>query len=120
MPAGYLGHRRRGNSSLPFVCRQAATSDSLATTQGPRGGTSAGFRWSVIPPTATGRQLAWLMNLEAEPSAQEIQDHLEPTASYEISVGQRTGRVEEILGPASGLRRSFWPERGGPDEWRWP
>lgn len=58
---------------------------------------------AAIPPTAPGRQLAWLMNLAAEPSAQEIQDHLEPTASGEIRVDLRPGQEKEIPGLASGL-----------------
>jgi malonyl-CoA O-methyltransferase len=41
---------------------------------------------ALIPPTAAGRQLAWLMNLQAEPPAEEIQDHLEPTATGQVHV----------------------------------
>jgi hypothetical protein len=41
---------------------------------------------ALIPPTGPGRQLAWLMNLEAEPSVEEIEDHLEPTAAGEVNV----------------------------------
>jgi malonyl-CoA O-methyltransferase len=41
---------------------------------------------ALIPSTAAGRQLAWLMSLEAEPSTEEIEDHLEPTAAGEVHV----------------------------------
>jgi malonyl-CoA O-methyltransferase len=41
---------------------------------------------ALIPLTAAGRQLAWLMSLHAEPSTEEIQDHLEPTAAGEVRV----------------------------------
>jgi hypothetical protein len=41
---------------------------------------------ALIPLTAPGRQLAWLMNLQTEPSSAEIQDHLEPTAPGEVHV----------------------------------
>jgi SAM-dependent methyltransferase len=39
---------------------------------------------ALVPPTAPGRQLAWLMSLETEPPAEEIAAHLEPTASGEV------------------------------------
>lgn len=42
---------------------------------------------ALVPPTAAGRQLAWLMSLHAEPSAEEIRDHLEPGAAGEVLVG---------------------------------
>lgn len=39
---------------------------------------------ALIPPTPAGRQLAWLMKLAAEPSAEEIGDHLDPAAAGEV------------------------------------
>lgn len=57
---------------------------------------------AVIPRTAPGRQLAWLMNLEAEPSTHEIQDHLEPAASGEVHV-DLPGGATLPPGLASGL-----------------
>src|SRR5215469_13867388 len=42
---------------------------------------------ALVPPTAPGRQLAWLMSLETEPPAEEIAAHLEPTAVGEVHAG---------------------------------
>lgn len=50
---------------------------------------------AVIPPTAAGRQLMWLMNLEAEPSVREIQDHVGPAASGEVHVDLPGGRPRD-------------------------
>jgi malonyl-CoA O-methyltransferase len=57
---------------------------------------------ALVPPTAAGRQLAWLMSLEAEPSIEEIQDHLEPTAAGEVHV-DLPERATENPGLAWGL-----------------
>jgi malonyl-CoA O-methyltransferase len=57
---------------------------------------------ALIPPTAAGRQLAWLMNLQAEPSTGEIQDHFEPTAAGEVPA-DIPGWATAIPGLASGL-----------------
>lgn len=55
-----------------------------------------------MPPTAAGSQLAWLMSLQAEPSAEEIQDHLEPTASGEVHA-DLPGEAADTPGLAYGL-----------------
>jgi hypothetical protein len=57
---------------------------------------------TLIPSTAPGRQLAWLINLRAEPSAEDIQDHLEPSAAVDIHVdlGERETRSLDL---AAGL-----------------
>src|SRR5579875_232805 len=57
---------------------------------------------ALIPPTAAGRQLAWLMSLHAEPSVEEIQDHLEPTAAGEVRV-DHPERAAKNSGLAWGL-----------------
>lgn len=57
---------------------------------------------ALIPRTAAGRQLRWLMDLRAKPSAEEIQDHLGPTAAADIRVDlSRRGGLNPDL--ASGL-----------------
>jgi hypothetical protein len=53
---------------------------------------------ALVPPTAAGRQLAWLTSLEAEPSTEEIQGHLEPTAAGEVHVD-----LPERATPSPGL-----------------
>ncbi len=57
---------------------------------------------ALSPSTAPGRQLAWLMSLKAEPSAAEIQDHLEPTADVEIHI-ELLDRETGSLALAAGL-----------------
>ncbi len=53
----------------------------------------------LVPPTAPGKQLRWLMSLEARPSVEEIEDHLDPGIRAAIFL---PGRAAEE-GLASGL-----------------
>jgi malonyl-CoA O-methyltransferase len=55
---------------------------------------------ALIPPTAPGRQLAWLMSLEAEPSVEEIRAHLEPAAAGDVHI--------DLPGPAAGNPGPAW------------
>jgi len=57
---------------------------------------------ALVPPTAAGRQLAWLMSLVAQPPTQEIHDHLEPAAAGEVDV-DLPERAPENAGLAWGL-----------------